>query len=267
MVKCSTPRAAAVFLTDEHGLALKASVGMDKNFSTDGAIIAQFIKDKRVGNEGTISIYETIEEYPNERFGAVVRANGFGSMISVAIEYSGRLYGYIFAAYTDAESIHADEFPFFEAVSSIFGTYIGYITRFRSEYDVNSFLEMLINQLPVGVAVFDRSGTCRMINSTHKRFLGVETSDSIIGHFRVFEDDVLVDQGMITSIKKSYEGYSTEFIIQYDPSNIKKFAFKGIAKKLRIKAIPLYDSGGEISNIALLYDDISESEEGIEESG
>jgi hypothetical protein len=59
----------------------------------------------------------------------------------------------------------------------------------------------------------------------------------------------------------------TEFIINYDPKAIKRFNFNGTPSKLRIKSIPLYDSGGEISNIALLYEEVTEDEESAEGVG
>ncbi len=265
VVECCSSGAAAVYVNDERGLRLKASHGMNRTFGMDGATIAQFIKNLRTGKEETAVVYDRVEEFPNKRFGELVKANGFGTLVSVPIQFSGTLYGYIYAAYTDKESVCQEELPFLEAVSSLFGTYIGYITRFRSEYDVNIFLDMLLNQLPFGFAVYDRSGTCRLINSTQKRFLGVRDNEPLVGRFKVFEDDVLVRQGMIKSIKKSYEGYATEFIIRYDPGSIKRFSFNGVVKMLRIKSIPLYDSGGEISNIALLYDDVTDTEESIGE--
>jgi tricorn protease-like protein len=105
-----------------------------------------------------------------------------------------------------------------------------------------------------------------MINSKQKKFLGVG-NDELVGSFRVFEDDVLVEQGMVTSIRKSYEGFVTEFIINYDPGAIKRFYFNGKPSRLRIKSIPLYDSGGEISNIALLYEELTEKEESADGVG
>ncbi|MBE9529393.1 MAG: GAF domain-containing protein [Proteobacteria bacterium] len=266
VVRCGSIGAAMVYLDDEHGLRLRASCGMNRTFSSDGAIIPQFIKSIRTDPETTVDIYDTLEEFPNERFGALVKSNGYASLGSVPIHSNGTLYGYLYIANTSTDPLNLETLPFIEAIASSFGTYIGYISRFRQEYDSKHFLEMLINQLPVGVAVYDRSGTCRMINSKQKKFLGVG-NDDLVGSFRVFEDDVLVEQGMVTSIRKSYEGFVTEFIINYDPGAIKRFYFNGTPKKLRIKSIPLYDSGGEISNIALLYEEMTDKEESAEGAG
>ncbi|MEK7772982.1 MAG: hypothetical protein AAB307_01435, partial [Deltaproteobacteria bacterium] len=55
------------------------------------------------------------------------------------------------------------------------------------------------------------------------------------------------------------EGYSTEFVLNYNPHVIKKYNFfKGPSKSLRIKTCPLYDEGGEISNIFLIYEEVQE---------
>lgn len=266
VVRCSCIGGAMVYLNDEHGLRLRASSGMNRTFSSDGAIIPQFIKSIQTDAETTTVLYDTLDEFPNERFGALVKSNGYASLCSVPIHSDGRLYGYLYVVNTSVDPLNKEHLPFIEAIASSFGTYIGYIAHFRKEYDSKNFLEMLINQLPVGVAVYDKSGTCRMINSKQKKFLGVGNYD-LVGSFRVFEDDVLVEQGMVTSIRKSYEGFVTEFIINYDPKAIKRFHFNGSPSKLRIKSIPLYDSGGEISNIALLYEEVTEDEESAEGVG
>ncbi len=263
VVGCVGSGAAMVYLDDEHGLRLRASNGVSKSFCMDGAIIPQFIKNLHIGSNSSVVVYDSMDEYPNERFAALMKQNGLNSMVSVQIHFNETLYGYLYVSYTDSGAISIDNLPYLEAVASGFGTYISYINRFRKEYDSKTFLEVLINQLPFGIAIYDRSGTCRMINSTHKKFLGVRSNDHVVGSFRVFEDDVLVEQGMVMSIKKSYEGYATEFIINYDPGAIKRFSFNGVPKKLRITSIPLYDSGGEIANIALLYDAVSEMDEDV----
>jgi hypothetical protein len=122
-------------------------------------------------------------------------------------------------------------------------------------------MERVVNQVPFGVAVFDISGTCRMVNNVLKRFLGAGSDVGLVGDFQIFEDDVLRAQGMIPTIRKSYEGYGTEFIINYNPALLKKYKFKNAPRRLKISSMPFYDPGGEISSIILLYEDLSDSAE------
>ncbi|MBI5643988.1 MAG: hypothetical protein HY954_11005, partial [Deltaproteobacteria bacterium] len=93
--------------------------------------------------------------------------------------------------------------------------------------------------------------------------LGAEQRLSAPGDYCIFEDDIFYSQGMLTSIRKSYEGYATEFIINYNPSLLTRYNFSGVQRRLRIKSFPLYDAGGEISNIVLMYEDISDAAESV----
>src|SRR3990170_2492629 len=131
---------------------------------------------------------------------------------------------------------------------------------FHKELSARKFLEHLMNQLPHGLAVFDIGGRCVIMNAQARQMLGAEHRFDH-SRYSILEDDLLKAQGMVISIKKSYEGYSTEFIIKYSPLSARALGLNGApARKLRIKSFPVYDSGGEISHVALLYEDLTESE-------
>ena len=96
-----------------------------------------------------------------------------------------------------------------------------------------------------------------MLNGALKRMLGVMREDDFVGKYKLFEDNILDSSGAAAIICESFEGYVNETVVEYDPSILTWYDFDGSSLRLKIKSFPIYDAGGEISGIALFYEDLA----------
>ena len=179
-------------------------------------------------------------------------------LVSVPIIYGKEASGLILVIYSDRGRYCAEEIPFLESAASSIAVASGHCALFQKELSSKKFLERLLNQMPCGLAVFDREGWCVTMNSQARQMLGADPGFDHL-KYSVLEDDALKSLGIVTSITKSYEGYTTEFIINYSLLSARALGLNAMSRKLRIRSFPLYDAGGEISNLALIYEDLTES--------
>lgn len=251
--------AAAVYVREEKNFRLGASAGFDDFFVREASLIPEGAFGADEGRDNVL-VYEDAEALPYEKLGKLLKSCAFKGALVAPLRFAGETAGFLLVSSREGSTLVA-EARFFESLASNLSVFVGQIGMFYREHNSKKFLERVLNQVPVGFAVFDKSGVCVLANSMIKRMLCADTEAGLVGEYRVFDDDVLKAQGMLTSIRKSYDGYSTEFIINYNPSLVERFSFSGPARRLKIRSIPLYDTNGEISNIALLYEDITESPE------
>lgn len=258
--------AAVIYIKEDGVLSLKAASGLDDHLLNEASIA---LRSASPGKQTVpaAGLYANIEKYPLEDLARPFKEGGYSSLLSVPVVYNKETVGWLFAAERPGKDLIGGSVPFFEAIASNIGVFAGNVSLFHKEYHLKRFFERILNQMPFGLAVFDRNGSCIMLNGTLKKFFCAEQDFNFIGAYTVFEDDVLKSQGLLTSIKKSYEGYITEFIINYDPGLITRYKFHGEPKRLKIKSIPLYDSGGEISHIALIYEYMPDAEHARGRSG
>ncbi|HXI10271.1 MAG TPA: HAMP domain-containing protein, partial [Thermodesulfobacteriota bacterium] len=254
---------SALYLMEGDALRLKASAGFDDNFVRDIATVAATELSADEGHGGPFSFSPDAPGAPTA-YGLLFKGRGYGTIISAPVPYNNTTAGVLLAAFAP------DKRPdpvFFEALGSSIGSFSGLLDLFQKEHGAKRFLERVMNQMPFGIAVFDKDGACLMLNVVLKKYLGADNRFNLVGEYTIFKDDVFDGAGILPSIRKSYEGFATEFIINYDPGLVKKYFFSGTPRRLRVKSFPLYDAGGEISNIVLLYEDLSEFAEEAVRSG
>ncbi|MBI5454069.1 MAG: methyl-accepting chemotaxis protein [Deltaproteobacteria bacterium] len=244
--------AVAVYAMEEGAFRLKASEGFDDNFMREWASADQSAFDTL--DKGA-AVFKALDRVRPAGLAERLKESGFAGIVIAPIEYDSKPMGVLVAALKEASG---GAVAFYGSIAAALGVSAGHVGLLQAEMVQRKFLERVVNQVPFGVAVFGRDGSCVMMNSVLKKLLGADPRPGVHRHYSVFEDDILSAQGMLTSIKKAYEGYSTEFIINYNPSLLSRCGFMGAAKRLKIRSIPLYDSGGEISNIALLYEDMTD---------
>ena len=247
--------AAGIYILENGSLKLKASAGFDGSVTGYGAPIQPPEPPNAGGWE--VEIFGEDKEYPDAGYMALLKSCGFMELLSAPISCDGRTDGYFHACFKGGGSRAA--VPFVSALVSNMNGFAGYVDILHGEQGSKRFLERVMNQIPLGVALFGPDGICRMVNTPFKRILGVSPQVELVGGFNIFEDDVLIAQSMMPTIRKSYEGFMTEFIINYDPALLKKYKFANSPRELKISSIPFYDPGGEISSIILLYEDLTDS--------
>ncbi len=265
--ECSLSRGEILTIAVEEihkGTGADATVGYVKDEKGIFRAITQ--KDIDVGGEHTIlknisrykecRIFKDMEEYPDEKFKIFLRKVGMSSFFYIPVMDREGIRGIIYALFRDGMALKEGDMPFIEAVASTVGTMFGYGDMFYREHNAKKFFSRIIQQSPFGLGVFDRNGVCLMLNSTFKKLFDVDENE-LIGRYSVLEDDLLESLGAMPFIKRSYDGYVTEVVVDYAPNFNSRYKFRGSPRKLRIKGFPLFDASGDISNIVLIYEDLS----------
>lgn len=249
--------AAAIYLIEDDGLRLKSSAGFEGSFLKDVQAVSS---ESLRGMEERPAVFKDLDGYPDGDYGQALKYHGFESLLVAPVLYNNETIGFLYAACKGKKKVLEEGMTFFEAIAACVGGATGHIDMFQGEHNSKKFLDRIIRQMPFGVAVFERSGRCIMINDAVKRYLGADYRANLVGKYSIFEDEVFSSQAIMASIKKSYEGYSTEFIINYNPMSVKKYGFSGPMRRLKVKSFPLYDSGGQISDIVLVYEELSSAQ-------
>lgn len=247
--------AGAVYIRDNGVLRLKSSTGFDERFLMDAGSLDSFPERT---DQGSV-IFDTIAKAGYPLGGALIAA-GAAAAVSVPLISNSKASGLLLVVYRDQSKFRHEHLRFLEAVASSIALSSGHSSLVQQEHSSRKFLERLLTQLPVGLAVFDKEGRCSLMSSQARRMLGA-APDMDATAYNVFEDSMLKSQGILTSVRKSYEGYSTEFIINYNPMSSRAIGIAMAPVKLRMKSFPLYDAGGEVSNMVLMFEDLAEGSE------
>lgn len=252
-VKAVKIDAGAVYMLEEGVLRLKASSGFDERYLTDAGVLEAFPDGTAVGSV----VFDTIAKAGYPLGGALIAA-GSAVAISVPLIYNSRAAGLFLAAYREQSNYRREHLSFFEAAASSIAVASGHSCMFQGEHSSRKFLERLLAQLPAGLAVFGVDGRCSLMSSQARRMLGADPAMEP-ADYNVLEDVMFKSQGILAAVKKAYEGYSTEFVINYSPMSSRAIGIAMAPVRLRIRSFPLYDAGGEVSNIALMYEDLAEA--------
>ncbi|OGP14591.1 MAG: hypothetical protein A2052_02430 [Deltaproteobacteria bacterium GWA2_54_12] len=242
----------AVYMLEGGLLKLKATAGLDDRFAREAGTLGGFPGGRPGSGSAVLDNIAMLEEPLR---GALMAA-GAQLAASVPLVYNNEAAGLLLVAYRNPERFNSEQLRFFEAVAASIAVASGHSNLFQREHSTRKFFERLLAQLPVGLAVFASDGRCSLMSAQARRMLGADPGMEPCA-YSVFEDELLASQGILTTIRKSYEGYSTEFIINYSPMSSRALGITMAPVRLRIRSFPLYDAGGEISNVALLYEDLT----------
>jgi PAS domain S-box-containing protein len=122
-------------------------------------------------------------------------------------------------------------------------------TRFRT----------MIEQSPFSVQIISPDGMTRQVNQAWQKLWGVRL-DQIAG-YNILEDKQLVAKGVMPYIKRAFEGQAAMIPpILYDPNRTIPDITVNEApgRWVRAFAYPVKNSAGEVSEVVLMHEDISE---------
>jgi PAS domain-containing protein len=249
--------AGAVYVYEGSVARLKTFDGFDGDLVRDAAVLPRSVLEALSGSVRLARV----DELAGMEAGGVAApfsASGFRHLAFQPIHRNGELIGVLCAAFRDHDSAVCEgALPYLAALASAIGALNGRLELYVSERSSRVFLERLMDQFPYGVSVFERSGRCVMMNAALKGFLGAEPGFSFTDGYNVLDDDVLAGLGVTASLIRTYEGYPAEFIVNYDPALSRRYRFAGAPRRVMVRSFPLYDAGGEISSMALVYDGVA----------
>lgn len=120
-------------------------------------------------------------------------------------------------------------------------------------------LERLIQQLPIGVQIFDTSGVCISVNKAQMQIFGLDTPEQVVGHFNLFEDTLARETGIQAAAEKARQGLTTHLPeVDFDFSRANpNFGSAQGHRVLAVTFFPVRNSDGEIVQLVSLNEDIT----------
>lgn len=129
--------------------------------------------------------------------------------------------------------------------------------RLEAAYDN---LERLIQQIPIGIEVFDTNGICTNVNQAQKNIFGVTSSEMVVGKFNVLTDPLAEIIGAQASFRRALCGEIVDMgevrfdFTQADPN----FSTLTGERYLTVAFFPIYDENHTITSVVALNRDITE---------
>lgn len=112
----------------------------------------------------------------------------------------------------------------------------------------------LIEQAPLSIQIYSREGNCLQANHAWEEMFA--TPASALEGYNVLSDVQLVQKGVMPYIQRAFSGETVTIPpIRYDPEEIGK---EGRARWVRAFAYTVKDPQGEVSEIALILEDVTE---------
>ncbi|HEV7858718.1 MAG TPA: PAS domain S-box protein [Pyrinomonadaceae bacterium] len=123
----------------------------------------------------------------------------------------------------------------------------------------------IIEQSPLSVQVFSTDGVTRQVNRAWEKLWGVKL-EQIVG-YNILEDEQLVVKGVMPYLKRAFDGQASVLpAILYDPNQtIPDITVNREAGRwVRAFAYPVQNAAGQVSEVVLLHEDITEQRRAAE---
>ncbi|MFZ3072629.1 MAG: GAF domain-containing protein, partial [Thermodesulfobacteriota bacterium] len=239
----------AVFFKEGNVFRLKFSNGYSKTFFYKGEELPVNERSFEACAKGEPMVFRGVKEYPEGRFRDVLESEGVQTLVMVPVMREGEAVGFLDVAFKNSKGFTEADLFFLKTVTGNMGVAVLYSEIFFKEFNAKAFFERIIHQMPFGAAVFDKSGVCVLANGAFKKQMGGSSSSDFVGNYRIFDDETLERQDLMRFVRKCYEGQSAEFTAEY------KGRGAAVTHKLKIRSFPVFEAGGDIGGIALLYED------------
>ena len=132
-----------------------------------------------------------------------------------------------------------------------------------------SFIEQVYLQSSLSTQILDKDGWCLKINPKLTELFGVNPEDIEGKKYNIFKDKSLIEGGIIPLLKKVFKkGETSEWDIFFDIGKAADSQNIKVTKKQKRwfhnKAYPVFDVKGEIRNVIIHHEDITEKKESEE---
>ena len=260
LIKNNTGSEAKLYLEVQRGLHPSFLKEIREVRLEDGGIIGKPIKEKK---HLLINISEV-----DIKFRRHLENMGFQILCILPIIHADGVIGLINLASKKPDCFSNNEtmsYIFAESIAKEMANAVEYINLFQKEFRSRQFMERIIYQSPVSMAVFDKTGACVMINPAYRRLFGIGRDDQVLGKYNIFKDNVLEEKGYNQMIREVWKGKPVELETEYDISKVGHIhpphADEGRPKKLRIRVFPIIDDDGSIPNIVAMHEDVTNKEQ------
>ena len=132
------------------------------------------------------------------------------------------------------------------------------------------FLKRLIDQVPLGIAVFDREGLVEHINHAFMKLLGLASPNQVIGQLNLFKDKLFASGDLLKYFVQAFKGRAVSTPPKIlDPANARMTETEGFSfaengheqsqfKVITYDLFPLYDRREKVTSVVALVTDLTE---------
>jgi PAS domain S-box-containing protein len=121
-------------------------------------------------------------------------------------------------------------------------------------------LQRLIQQMPIGIQMFDTNGLCTDVNETHVAIFGLSSRAQVVGKFNILSDHLAEMVGTQDGYKRALAGevaYVGEVEFDFKQADPRFTAVTG-EHFLSVSFFPIYDENRTIVGVVALNQDITE---------
>ncbi len=122
-----------------------------------------------------------------------------------------------------------------------------------------NFLNSIIDQSPFATWISDKKGTIIKCNIALKKLINV-TDEQLVGKYNVFEDEIVMEQGLIPKIRSVFEdGKTANFSVEWDAKDL---GYKD-TNKVHIEGtmFPIHDDKGNLTNVVNHWIDVTKQKQ------
>ncbi len=166
--------------------------------------------------------------------------------------------------------------PMFDAKNRLHGslaTFRDITQRKRVDEDLaanQDFLKRLIDQVPIGIAVFDRQGSVEHVNQAFLKLLGLDSPNQIVGQFNLFKNKLFTSGDLLKYFVQAFKGKALAIPPKiFDLANNRIADLVGFslaengAEPSALKVIahdlfPLYDRREKVASVVAIISDLTE---------
>ena len=128
-------------------------------------------------------------------------------------------------------------------------------------------LNDLIQQLPIGVQIFDTEGLCVDVNEAYMRTLGIIQREQLVGRYNLLKDDLARRVGTQAAGREALAGrviHLPEVVFDFNQADSRFSRTEG-QRILSVTFIPIRNVAGKITQIVSFNEDITERYQAKEE--
>ena len=121
-------------------------------------------------------------------------------------------------------------------------------------------LRNIIEQLPIGIQIFDQHGTCTGVNQAHLDIFGVDDASQLVNTYNIFEDDLAEMLGTRAAAERALQGEVVrvgDVVFDFSQSDGRFSQMQG-EKIIDVIILPILDQEDKVTSIVGLNTDVTE---------
>lgn len=124
--------------------------------------------------------------------------------------------------------------------------------------ETKSYFETLVQQTPSVIEIYDKDGLQISVNKAYEKLWSFP-ANTTLRKFNILHSKEVLDTDLIIYVKRAYAGETVQVPeYEFDPSGESESNGFGRKRWLSTRIFPLKDRNGEVKNIVVTHEDISE---------